>query len=114
MRKRLACGIVLAVISLALSGCMPGEQGKAAAIREEEVTEGSRLQEEYSEDVQQEEETEQTAVRIKTPIRDLDEAYEVILNYCTGEFIGYYPIDETFLGWLYASYGEEAVERLAG
>ena len=35
------------------------------------------------------------------------------MNYCTGEFIGYYPIDETFLGWLYASYGEEAVERLA-
>ena len=113
MKKKLACGIGLAVLSLVLSGCMQGEKGQTAAMQDEEATERIRLQEADSEEIQQEEGTEQAAARIKTPIRDLDEAYEVILNYCTSEFIGNYPMDETFLGWLQASYGEEVVERLA-
>lgn len=112
MRKGLACGAGLAVLALVLSACIPGEE-QAAAMQKEKATESIWPQEEGSEGVEPEEGTEQTATQIKTPIRDLDEAYEVILNYCTSEFIGNYPVDETFLGWLHASYGEEVVERLA-
>lgn len=102
MKKKFACGMVMGYAVLMLSGCMAKNEGQvvAAPIQGETVTERT-------------EETEQELPQIKTPIRDLDEAYEVILNYCKKEFIGSHPVDEAFLGWVQAVYGEEIVEQLA-
>ncbi len=47
------------------------------------------------------------------PIDDLDLAFSTILNTCDGQFIGYHPIDENFLAWMYCKYGESAVEQVA-
>lgn len=49
----------------------------------------------------------------KEPIADLEDAYEMILNDCSKSFIGGYPIDESFLGWVHANYGEAVVLDLA-
>lgn len=46
-------------------------------------------------------------------IRDLDDAYEVILSSCKKEFIGSYAIDEYFLTWIHSQYGEDMVLKLA-
>lgn len=44
---------------------------------------------------------------------DLTEAFDVILNGATKEFIAGYAIDESFLMWLDAQYGHELIVRLA-
>lgn len=47
------------------------------------------------------------------PLADLTEAFDVILQGATKEFIAGYVIDESFLMWLDAQYGDEAVIELA-
>ena len=42
-----------------------------------------------------------------------EENCEVILNECTGEFIGYHLIDETFLSWVAKEYGKACIKKLA-
>lgn len=44
---------------------------------------------------------------------DMDDACQAILELCTGEFIGYHLVDETFLAWLSAEYGNECVLSVA-
>ncbi len=46
-------------------------------------------------------------------ITDLTEAFDVILNGATKEFIAGYAVDEAFLMWLDAQYGDALVIRLA-
>lgn len=46
-------------------------------------------------------------------ISGIDDAYDAILNKSTKEFIGYYPIDEGFLGWFTNRYGVDAIESIA-
>ena len=46
-------------------------------------------------------------------IPDMTEAFAVILQGATKEFIAGYPINVTFLMWLDASYGNEAIYRIA-
>lgn len=48
-----------------------------------------------------------------TQMRDLTEAFEVILQGATKEFIAGYVIDEAFLMWLDAQYGDELIIDLA-
>lgn len=45
--------------------------------------------------------------------KDLTEAFDIILGGATKEYIAGYAIDETFLMWLAAEYGEDAVIRAA-
>lgn len=47
-------------------------------------------------------------------LTDLSEAFDVILRGATKEFIAGYVVDEAFLMWLGANYGEETVLALAG
>lgn len=49
-----------------------------------------------------------------TPITDLTDAFSVILQGATKEFIAGYVIDESFLMWLDAAYGDDAVIEIAG
>lgn len=51
--------------------------------------------------------------RERNMIRDMEDAYGMILDHCSKDFIGGHPIDEAFLGWIQAVYGETAIERLA-
>ena len=46
-------------------------------------------------------------------IEEMDDAYQVILQNCTSEFIGNYPLDEAFLNWLDGEYGDECILKLA-
>lgn len=48
-----------------------------------------------------------------TPITDLSDAFHVILKGATKEFISGYVIDEAFLMWLTATYGEKKVIDIA-
>lgn len=106
MKKRLAHGMVLGLLMLGalVFGYDQGEKGQAR------VVEGQQKEDSQTADGQIDG-TEQ--VSDKTPIKDLDEAYDVILNYCSREFIGSHPVDEAFLNWVYAQYGEEPVTKLA-
>lgn len=59
-------------------------------------------------------ETEEASTETKKlVIEDLDDAYEALLDSCSKEFIGDYRIDESFLNWVYANYGKEAVLNIA-
>lgn len=100
MRREFACGMVIGYAVLLLAGCMSGDDKKiaAASVRVEPETEQLQVAEQ---------------LRMKTSIRDMAEAYDTILDHCTREFIGGYPVDESFLGWIQAAYGETVVERLA-
>lgn len=46
-------------------------------------------------------------------ITDLSDAWDVIMNNATNEFIGGHPIDESFLGMVTAQYGEDVIEQIA-
>lgn len=48
-----------------------------------------------------------------THMTDLTEAFDVILNGATKEFIAGYAVDESFLMWLDAAYGDEVIVELA-
>lgn len=61
-------------------------------------------------------ETEPTVTQIAeepTYVTDLTEAFDVILNGATKEFIAGYAVDESFLMWLDAQYGDAFIVRLA-
>ena len=47
------------------------------------------------------------------PITDMSGAYDIILNQADKTFISGYPVDESFLMWVNAVYGDEAIEKLA-
>lgn len=72
------------------------------------------LSDTYQEEVMEEEqgEKEQEEDRWET-IADMEEAYQAILDFSSGEFIGYHPMDETFLMWLSAEYGNEVIVEVA-
>lgn len=48
------------------------------------------------------------------PIRDLTQAFDVILTGADREFIAGYTLDRSFLMWLDAQYGDQAVIEVAG
>ncbi len=89
--------LVLIVLGfILLSGCsfssQVGSQGNTA-LPETETTEEAQLP--------------------PREIRDLTEAYEIILKEATREFLAGYPVDDTFLMWLTAEYGEEDLLKIA-
>lgn len=109
-RKRAFCLISL-LFTVTLSGCAVNWEHLAYdnvfefdAPAEKELT--------AEEILEQRKEAEQEAIS-RNPVDDLDEAFEIILNQCTGEFIGNHPIDDTFLAWMYAEYGEQMIEEIA-
>ena len=50
---------------------------------------------------------------IHLEIANYEEAVNAILSNTTKEFIGYYPIDESFLGFVASIYGTQVVEKIA-
>ena len=79
------------------------------AVQETELMETSR--EQKGEDREQEMQVSDT--RSSRSIEAMEDAYQVIMENCTSEFIGFYPLDESFFVWLNGEYGEECILRLA-
>lgn len=113
MKRRYIVKSVLAIVGLAaslgLSGCgrMTLQEGKQTedtpVIQEEASVESTEeiFQQAAEEEIQKEQ------------ILDMDDAYQTILEQCTGEFIGYHLVDETFLTWISAEYGNACISDLA-
>lgn len=119
MKKRVAFRTVigLAIVGAILFGCYEGEKEHAVVVmgQQQDLTE--------TDEGQQSEKPEMKTAELESTenrdgdyatIDDLDEAYEVILDGCTKEFIGGYLVDESFLHWIYAEYGEDTITDLAG
>ncbi|MCM1257554.1 MAG: CapA family protein [Roseburia sp.] len=123
MKKKSYVGCFFSVIFFAffLCGCEGGSDivdvvtsiraktRPELAVQETEVMETSKEQKE-------EEREQEMHVSDKRPFRQIeamDDAYQVILENCTSEFIGYYPVDEAFFCWLNGEYGDECILRLA-
>ncbi len=109
MKKRLACGMGLMILICGLAGCAPAQKEQAPEMQENGAAEGFQREKEDLAKDESEKETEQANLQTETP---LQKAYEEILEHGTSEFLGNYPIDEVFLDWFLASYGEETLERL--
>ncbi len=103
------------ILSLCFAGC--GRQSNAAEFlmtlreknRAEEtpVMDGEVLAENTEEMVQQ------PVVEEVMQIEEMDEMNQMILESCTGEFIGYHLIDEAFLTWFGTEYGNECLMQIA-
>ena len=109
-RKAFSFAAAFVMMALLLGGCgvdwnrLSYENVFDFSAPEEELTAEELLR--------QRQEAEQEAIT-RNPVDDLDEAFDIILTQCTGEFIGNHPIDETFLLWMYAEYGEQLIEEIA-
>ncbi|MDE6904647.1 MAG: CapA family protein [Lachnospiraceae bacterium] len=116
-----ACFLFVVCLFTFLCGCN-GQRDLAEAVaniraktRPEltvQETEVPESREEQKEDIQ-EQESFVSASRDAGSIEEMDEAYQVILQNCTSESIGYYPVDEAFLNWLGGEYGDECILKLA-
>lgn len=90
--EKMLAGVVFA--ALLLTGC-----GSAVKTQGEAALEDTGVME--------------TVVRPPKEIRDLTEAYDVILTGATKEFLAGYPVDDAYLMWLTAEYGEEKILQIA-
>ncbi len=117
MRRKYDAGIFILAICLYLSFCLGGCTG-----REMEEFIDSVQQVGKNEIVEiQKEEIQQTATEQKNEEKDmeteekadLEEEYDIILESCTKEFIGYHVLDRTFLAWLSSEYGDTCIQKIA-
>ncbi len=111
MKKRLAGIVWLAALAFVISGC--GDYGRERLAVAVSKAPGEVRQRDKTDETDLFEREEEQTQRERPVIRDLDEAYEAILGSCSKEFIGGHPVDEAFLSWIHAVYGEETVIRLA-
>ena len=102
-----------AVVLLTAGGCAGNATGRdAARMIPERAREGGMRGHLPADENGKEKETADREAQISGQ-RDLTEAFNVILQGATKEFIAGYPIDKAFLMWLHAWYGEEAVLKAA-
>lgn len=102
--KKIGLGIISAVVILVMAGgvsCASRQPEDERDFREIPETEASLTKNENAEPVK------------KEPIADLEDAYEMVLDNCGRSFIGGHVIDESFMGWIHANYGEDTVLALA-
>lgn len=66
-----------------------------------------------TESVEATEEAEMTAVESTSEVTDLEDAFSIILQGATREYIAGYAVDEAFLMWVSSNYGREAILQLA-
>lgn len=102
--KKIGLGIVSAVLLLTMAGgvsCASRQPEDESKVHDMPGTEASLMKNENAEPVK------------KEPIADLEDAYELVLNNCSRSFIGGHVIDESFMGWMHANYGEDTVLALA-
>ena len=108
-----AAAVVL-LAAVCLSGCDKtiSTADIIGAFQEDEQTNEQVMDEEILAE-NTEEIAQQPVTEEKIDIDDLDEVCQIILEYCTKEFIGYHLIDETFLAWFGREYGNECLVQVA-
>lgn len=111
MKKNRWAILLTLVLAFSLTGCSI-DWNKLAYENVFELNHDDRETLSAEEIIRQRREAEQEAIT-HNPVDDLDEAFTIILEQCSGEFIGNHPIDETFLLWMYAKYGEQIIEEIA-
>lgn len=132
-RKCFKCIIVLliCILSFTISGCERKRnltefifslRERSQSEEVSNITEGSMdkksieeksVEEISTEEVIDEEPEKEGIGQREIELADLEEAYQIILDTCSGEFIGYHLIDDTFLNWLSYEYGSEVLMNVA-
>ena len=113
-RHRVYFIVIIAVVMFCLCGCAQDENWtnflETAVL---EIVQTGELQ--VTEEVlaEQEESRLQEAEKEQEQAEAFERACETILEISTGEFIGYHPLDDTFLAWLASEYGRECVIQTA-
>lgn len=111
MKRRIQVTAAVLVGALLMTGCS-FDLGSIAYTNVFEHTDPLAEELSLEEELMAQREAEQEAIS-RNPVDDLDEAFEIILSECTEEFIGFHPIDETFLAWMYTTFGEQIIEEIA-
>lgn len=91
-----------------LTGCVAANQTSEITI----VSQMTGIKERESGNIPIEATVQQLEVGEQQQITDMSSAYVTILNGATKEFIAGYPVDESFLMWINAAYGDYVIERL--
>ncbi len=102
-----------AVVLLTAGGCYGKESGKDAVRAVPDRVKAGGMRGHPPADISEKDKETTGTDRQISRQRDLTEAFDVILQGATKEFIAGYPIDKAFLMWLHAWYGDEAVLRAA-
>lgn len=103
------------VLVFAICLCIAGQYENRVLTYANTLSDNGNATETISADPK-ENETTPKATQMKTEqtqITDLTDAFDVILNGVTNEFIAGYTIDRSFLMWLNAQYGDDTIIRLA-
>lgn len=108
MRKKCMLNTLSILLFLgALTACSKSDN--AQEITQQETTQ-TREQETAGKEAVEEPEEQ---ILQKAPVSDMSEAYDTILNHATKEFIAGYLVDDSFLMWFDAKYGDFAVQMIA-
>lgn len=108
MRKKCMINTLSILLFLgALTACSKSDN--AQEITQQETTQ-TREQETAGKEAVEEPEEQ---ILQKAPVSDMSEAYDTILNHATKEFIAGYLVDDSFLMWFDAKYGDFAVQMIA-
>ncbi len=116
MRRKYSAGIVILAICLYLSFCLSGcgvrkeMEEFIASIQQTGQTEEQEIAEE---EIAQPAAEQKKVESEQTDSADLEDAYDIILESCTKEFIGYHLPDHTFLAWIAAEYGDDCIQKIA-
>lgn len=117
MKKRVACSAIvgIAIVAAVLVGYYEGEKEQAVIVmgKQQDLTDIDKEQQSETQQSERKQSDTQEDVTDAIQIDDLDDAYTVILNNCTRDFIGGHMVDESFLHWIYAEYGETTITSLA-
>lgn len=117
MKKRVACSAIIgiAIVAAVLVGYYEGEKEQAVIVmgKQQDLTDIDKEQQSETQQSEIKQSDTQEDVTDATPIDDLDDAYTVILNNSTRDFIGGNMVDESFLHWIYAEYGKTTITSLA-
>ena len=101
---------IIFVVALGACGQNTSDAWKVSETEKALQTENLPADEKIQENQNMDEEPITDSIQKMT---DLTDAFEVILQGATKEFIAGYRVDESFLMWLFAEYGEETVLRVA-
>lgn len=102
-------GIPVLIFLGMLTGCVTADQTPKIAI----VSESAGTKERESGNTPVEATVQQLEVEEQQQIADMSNVYQTILNQVTREFIAGYPVDESFLMWINATYGDGMIDCLA-
>ncbi len=119
MQRKYDAGILILAICLCLSVCLGGcgiqkeMEEFIASVQQASQTGVQEVQKEEIDQPDADQESETAEEGVQEESEALEEAYDIILESCSKEFIGYHMPDRTFLAWLSAEYGDACIRKIA-